>query len=418
MKTSFAYALLAFAVGVQACGSDPEPGTTPKDAGAAGRGGSGGTGGTGGGAGSGGSGGNPSADATPEDRDASDGSSNLDADGSVDVANVTSDGAADRLAPESGKDAETERDASMPQDVAARDAPADSPVDQGAATDADSSAVDAADAKDSASVTDATGPSDASDASTADAAAEAEAGPWTPAQLSNLALWLEADMGVTTSSNAVLSWADHSGHGHLATQVLADWRPTIVASALHGHSVVRFDGQNDSLSIVDAASLRWGTGDFVVEVVASFTNATNVGDGYGLLFAKQTAPYPFSGPALWANYAFPSSTTAFVAQLEFGVAVSTQATGLNDGAARVYGARRAGTTLETRLTGILSNASTVASVDVSAPGQFLFIGGQSTSNGVIQALQGDVAEIVAVGGSVGSADLAKLEGYLKAKYGL
>jgi hypothetical protein len=368
----------------QACGSDTE---NP----AAQDGGSAGSGGSGGGGGSGGSGATDDAgDATSED--------SVDADASIDTGgDVSVDGA----------------DSS---DSTPRDTGRDTPGDERAANDAEAGARDTGaldgDATSDTSATD-SGDTDALDTGVP----ESDAGTWTPAQLPNLALWLDAETNVTTA-NGVLSWADHSGRGHAATQALADFRPALVASALRGHPVIRFDGQNDSLGIADAPSLRWGTGDYTLEIVASYTNATNAGDGYGLMYSKQEAPYPYSGVSLWANYPFPSLNTACAAQLQVGADVATAVTGLNDGVARLYAARRVGTVLDVRLNGASSRSSSVASVNVNAPGQFAFIGGQQTGGGVIQALKGDIAEIVAVGGTLSASDLAKLETYLMSKYGL
>jgi hypothetical protein len=57
-------------------------------------------------------------------------------------------------------------------------------------------------------------------------------------------------------------------------------------------------------------------------------------------------------------------------------------------------------------------------IDMSAVGNFVYIGGQQVANGVVQQLDGDVAEVVAVGGFLSAPDLARLETYLKSKYAL
>jgi hypothetical protein len=389
MKSSVFLALLAHLTLVQACGSD-EPGQAPS--GTAGASGAAGGGGASGGGGSSSATGGARNDAGEDVVDGgSVGSDALDETRGTDADGDTPDIS---VGTESGSDA----------DAKAADQLIDSPIVS------DRPEIVVADAPDAIDVID----SAASDVADLDA----ETGPWTPAQLPNLALWLDAEVSVGTASNAVLTWTDRSGHGHVATEALADRRPSLVPSALNGHSVIRFDGQNDSLAIPDAESLRWGTGDFTIELVGSFTNATNVGDGYGLLFAKQNTDYPYPGPAMFANYPVPLHSTTYVAQLNVAAAVPTSTAGFNDGKARLYGARREGTTLEVRVNGAISGSASVAAVDISAPGQFVFVGGQQTSSGVIQALQGDVAEIVAIGGTTSASDRAKLEAYLKTKYGL
>lgn len=48
-----------------------------------------------------------------------------------------------------------------------------------------------------------------------------------PTQVSGLALWLEADRGVTLTSGKVSTWADQSGNGRDFTQSTASVRPTV-----------------------------------------------------------------------------------------------------------------------------------------------------------------------------------------------
>jgi hypothetical protein len=194
----------------------------------------------------------------------------------------------------------------------------------------------------------------------------------------------------------------------------------VVDAALNGRAVIRFDGQGTSLAIPDSASLRWGTGDFTLEIVASFTNDPAVGDGYGLLYGKFEGIYPYLGPSFWANYfAGNSIATTVGGQVRVDESLTGTSTGLNDGQARVYGMRRTGLThLELRVDGALNSARPISIANGDALSSFVYIGGQQTPSGVIQALQGDIAEIVAVGGTLNPVDLVKLETYLKNKYGL
>lgn len=57
-----------------------------------------------------------------------------------------------------------------------------------------------------------------------------------------LMLWLSAGAGVTQSDGAISAWADQSGAMRSATQTTAMARPQLVANALNGRPVVRFDG--------------------------------------------------------------------------------------------------------------------------------------------------------------------------------
>lgn len=230
-------------------------------------------------------------------------------------------------------------------------------------------------------------------------------------------MWLSADQGVTASSNSVVAWADRSTAGNNATQTVAQRQPMLVANVLAGHPVIRFNAQN--MQIADAASLQWGTGDFVIEMVASWKNATSATPGYAMLVSKQSTGSGYPGPSLWGNFAAPSLDTVLGSQIDTSNYARSTANALNDGVVRVVGARRTGTTLEVRLGGAAAGSATVGTIDVNATGFPMYIGGQpSGATAVYQALDGDIAEIVLVKGSVSTADLTDLETYLKTKYGL
>jgi len=57
-----------------------------------------------------------------------------------------------------------------------------------------------------------------------------------------LVLWLRSDLGVTTSGDKVVDWADQSGNNNHAFPTTASYQPTFVAGALNGLPVLRFDG--------------------------------------------------------------------------------------------------------------------------------------------------------------------------------
>lgn len=72
---------------------------------------------------------------------------------------------------------------------------------------------------------------------------------WTPASLTvPPSLWLDDQSAVTDVSGLASQWNDRSSNGWHATQGTSGNRPTIVASALNGHRVLRADG-NDALSL-------------------------------------------------------------------------------------------------------------------------------------------------------------------------
>jgi hypothetical protein len=250
----------------------------------------------------------------------------------------------------------------------------------------------------------------------ADAAPDGMQQPFMPSQLSGLVLWLDANQSVVTSQGKVTTWMDRSGRNNTAGQSVAALQPSLVTGVVNGLPVVRF--ANTALQVTDSATLQWGTDDFALLVVGGYKNVTTNGLGYGMFVAKQETPYPYAGPALWGNYTAPSLNTVIGMQADSSgsqYAISTNAK--NDGVIRLYTGRRVGTSLEVRVNGTVQGTATATSVNVSAPGRPLFIGGVPGTP-VNQALDGDVAEIVAVHGALSNAELTELEAYLKAKYGL
>ena len=250
-----------------------------------------------------------------------------------------------------------------------------------------------------------------------DAAPDGMQQPFMPSQLSGLVLWLDANQSVVTSQSKVSTWMDRSGRNHNAGQSVAALQPSLVTGVVNGLPAIRF--ANAALQVTDSATLQWATDDFALLVVAGYKNATTSGLGYGMFVAKQETPYPYAGPALWGNYTAPSLNTVIGLQADSSgtqYAISTAAK--NDGVIRLYTGRRVGTSLEVRVNGTVQGTATATSVNVSAPGRPLFIGGVPGTTTVSQALDGDIAEIVAVHGALSDAELTQLEAYLKTKYGL
>ncbi len=273
--------------------------------------------------------------------------------------------------------------------------------------------------------------------------------PWVPSALSGLVLWLDdarglglADAGVDGGdAGPPLLWIDQSGHGNNASGMGS---PAISPAALHGKPAVHFNGTTDYLLVSDSPTLQWGTGDFVVALVVQHTTfANDAGSVYGTLYSKQIADVsPYGGVGLFANT--PSRTSAILAQLSTAAATTSGSAGYNNGSPFVVVMHRsidapdAGSPVDAGGDAALDAASdasvpAVASLgilidglsagtnsgaayarDVSAVGYAARIGG--TQYG--QDMTGDIAEVIGIQGAVSDDDLAKLEAYLKTKYGL
>jgi len=68
--------------------------------------------------------------------------------------------------------------------------------------------------------------------------------PWTPAQLTGLALWLDADdaSNITLNGSNVSQWDDKSGNGRNVSQATAAFQPTYLATGFNGKPTLQTDG--------------------------------------------------------------------------------------------------------------------------------------------------------------------------------
>jgi hypothetical protein len=176
------------------------------------------------------------------------------------------------------------------------------------------------------------------------------------------------------------------------------------------------------LQIADSTSLQWAAGDFTVYTVHRHTTQL---PGYAIVYAKWTDAFPYPGFFLWANYPYsaPGSagpqTASYVTRLDYNTEVYGDASATyNDGMMRVVGSRLNGKMLELHVEGHLvseNDASVADPTGFNAANIPAYIGGRPGGG---QDLTGDIAEIIAVKGSLTDAELANLEKYLAQKYGL
>ncbi len=323
------------------------------------------------------------------------GGNNPETDAGTDAA--TKDGGKD-ASLDAGKDATVDATNDVTTDVVTIDAPddvvaLDAPSDVGLDSPNDSAA-DAADASIDVA------PNDGG----------------TIASISGLVLWLNAGVGVTTNNNAITSWSDQSSQGNDAKA--GSPAPTLVSSSINSLPAAHFVGTSKQyLSIADATSLQFGTGDYYIAVVAKFDNDPSTQDptvSFGAFYTKlgQNDGLLFFGN----DYDFSkTSFAAGVCNLENPTTEVQYAATYNDGTARLYALQRASGTETLRVNGT-QVASGSSSVDVSESGVEVDIGFMASASAA--ALDGDIAEVLAVKGTLSSSDLANIESYLASKYGL
>jgi hypothetical protein len=234
-----------------------------------------------------------------------------------------------------------------------------------------------------------------------------------------LRIWLDGAQGVTKDAqNRVTKWADQSGNANDAAAGDNN-RPDFVASSFGTLPAIHFGTvRMPLLAIKDAPTLRWGADDYLLEVVAKFTNnPQSNGDGMPCLFAKGVQG---AGVALFGNRegstgsgsGGPGATGRNASTVTSRVVRSTGA--LNDGKPHVIALRRQGNTLDLRVDGAV--AATTNNVDTLNVDTQSAVQIGALFGGTAFRLDGEIAEVIAVVGEGSTSHLDQLETYLRAKY--
>lgn len=291
---------------------------------------------------------------------------------------------------------------------------------------ADAGIDSAADATDGGAVDSGKDSAEALDASN-EATADAADGGFYLGSVPGLVFWLDAAKGVTKNNqNQVSRWADQSGKMNNAVQSKASRQPVHNVSGINGRPTLHFaQGATEGMQLVitDSASLQWGTGDFLLEVVGRFDNdpAGNFDTGIGMFVFK---PGALQG-IIFAGNRTPGGNLPASAGLMARIDMNVPGNGnhvdvgasYNDSAPRNYAFRRRGTTLDLSVGGAsVASRTEVGNIDVSAAFINVYVGSNDTATKF--RLDGDIAELIAVKGTTSASDLAAIEAYLKGKYNL
>jgi hypothetical protein len=239
-------------------------------------------------------------------------------------------------------------------------------------------------------------------------------GMWTPASLADLVVWLDATASgsVEVTAGKVSRWTDRSGRANHAVQAMPSMRPSLDPTGMNGRPTITFAFPTPIyLQIPDGPDLQWGTGDFLLAVVAKGTNPQN---DFATLYHKEAYfAGDFRGPAMFLPFGGEAQIGfKLLAAEPLGAA---QNRFFNDGRPFMAVVRHLGTKLEIRGDGVPASR-TITVVDVSMPGRDVHIGAEPESNN--QQLRGGISEMVAARGAVSDDDVAALEAYFKKKYGL
>jgi hypothetical protein len=230
-------------------------------------------------------------------------------------------------------------------------------------------------------------------------------------------------MGVTFDGNdRVTAWSDRSANANNAAPAPCVG-PAKAAASLGGKQTLLFDGTSTCLKIATSASVEFGTGDYAIFVVARYNNTPTFGaaNAVGVFWSKRLTSSNYDGAVFWGNTIAPSTGKLNARQSNLVGNGATGATdNLNDNTWRRLGTTRRGTTMAVWVNGVVDGTQTLsAASDVSQNTRPVWIGGEGDMNTTgLNWLAGNIAEIVAVKGNVTDAQVAQLDAYLKAKFGL
>lgn len=250
-----------------------------------------------------------------------------------------------------------------------------------------------------------------------------DAGAWTPRRLQGISLWLDSTSGVTYDGAAkATSWLDQSGNGNNATVQTPCLGPTRSANSLNNQDTLAFtdnQGVGACVTVADAPSLQFGAGDFSIFLVARYSNPPGIaqpGANTGTFWSKRLQSSPYNGVWLAGNTLSEAKLQLWQQNLS-GNQVVGMTDGMNDGMFHRFGGTRRGTSFEVWIDG-LSNGKTILpnADDVSQTGKSVFIGGSpELPKGW---LIGNIAEVVAVKGTLSAAQIADLDAYFKNRHAL
>jgi hypothetical protein len=222
---------------------------------------------------------------------------------------------------------------------------------------------------------------------------------------SNIALWLKANNGVTTSGSNVTQWQDMSTNANNAVQGTGANQPTFVASAANGKPAIAFNGSSQYLQLGSGfANFNTGASIFIVtKPTAAATNARFIEFGNGATSNNVYLSEPTSTGVALNVYSgsTPSSVTA-----SSGVTLNQYQLleAVHNGAASA--------TLYT--TGVQTAQGAINNItNVTRTANLI-----GTNNAATIFFQGEIAEVIVYSRAVTASERANIESYLYARYGL
>ena len=232
---------------------------------------------------------------------------------------------------------------------------------------------------------------------------------WTPAELTGLALWLDADdaSSITLNGSTVSQWDDKSGNDRNVSQATAANQPTYLATGFNSLPTIDFDGSGDFLK---NASYEPTSASLTCFIVYSL----DVIGGTFILVQK-------TGGLFEINGGFGGSYTNITFT---GAGPDNPSQGFDDanptGTNRIIGIQYDGngnapSDFSARLDGVAQSIVNSAALGYQSETGFT-IGHRPVQN--ISSFNGKISELIYTENQLSLLDQQKLEGYLAHKWGL
>lgn len=232
---------------------------------------------------------------------------------------------------------------------------------------------------------------------------------WTPSELSDLSVWLDADDTSFSNNDAVSTWTN-KGSGNNTTQSDSNKRPLFKTNLLNGKPGIDFDGTNDFLQISSLALDTY----ISVFIVAKTTTAkpflvehsanSNSADGF-FFYGDTNSPYNVrrtNGNNYRGSDDWFGSEAAQAALVIDAISSAPNPMG------KVY---KNGTL---QADGAISSAGGNSLSDTSVTDTFNIF----SRNGVLFFSDGNLHELIIYNAPLSTTNREKVEGYLAHKWGL
>jgi len=222
-----------------------------------------------------------------------------------------------------------------------------------------------------------------------------------PIPASGVALWLIADDAKPAADGKLASWSNTAVAGVTATADKPELQPAVIANALNGHAVVRFDGENNMLTTnIDISPARMPEST----IFAVFSSKTDAADPLRKLYGDDNGDYDravgLDNRAEGKNYAV---FTGNGVQADFVLKANET---------YVTADQFTKTDFSSWVDGKPALSKVAASWAEALPN--LYLGGSGTS--FHEPWQGDLAEVIVYGRVITDQERVQVEDYLAKKY--